>query len=535
LALAVGDSFRDPVSGSLTCGTVETPISGCVPFNIFGGPDLGLAAGRITQAEYDAMVDYVGYDGNQNSAFDSDNYWLEVSGPLFEMPYGTAYFAAGFEKRASGFVDTPDSLITSGKSSTNYREPTSGKTSVEEFFVELNIPLLEGVPGAQELEVTISARTSDYSANGMVGYTPNSNDPGNPSTSEIGIRWRPIDDVLVRATMGETFRAPTVGNLYQGGGESFPQATDPCNKDQFPSQTAGTQANCLAAGVPAGGAEQPTTQIRAFVGGNPFLDPEEGENATIGVVYTPSQIEGLSMSLDFWEIELENIFSSIGVGTVLNRCYVESSQQDDTFCSFVTRTGTGGLQTVRTSQVNSALQNVSGVDFVINYSFDVENYGSFTTGFDMVYYTKDEFAQSTTSTPSESFGWYDGGADFRWRANASILWEYNDFTTSVNFRFLDDNKDDCWLSTYYGLKDDCSNPDDANNFGDYGYNLMEVDYYTDLQVDYRYSDSINVFIGARNLFGEEPPVAYDAFAQNFDFAWDIPGGAFIYGGFKISL
>ena len=70
----------------------------------------------------------------------------------------------------------------------------------------------------------------------------------------------------------------------------------------------------------------------------------------------------------------------------------------------------------------------------------------------MVYYTKDEFAQAATSTPSESFGWYDGGADFRWRANASVLWEYNDFTTSLNFRFLDDNKDDCWLSTYYGLK-----------------------------------------------------------------------------------
>ena len=91
------------------------------------------------------MVDYVGYDGNQNAAFDSDNYWFEVSGPLFEMPYGTAFFAAGWEKRSSGYVDTPDSLITSGKSSTNYREPTSGKTSVDEFFVEINIPLLEGV------------------------------------------------------------------------------------------------------------------------------------------------------------------------------------------------------------------------------------------------------------------------------------------------------------------------------------------------------------------------------------------------------
>ncbi len=535
LGLAVGDSFRDPVSGALTCGTVEVPISGCVPFNIFGGPDLGLAAGRISQAEFDAMVDYVGYDGTQNAAFDSDNYWLEISGPLFEMPYGTAFFAAGYEKRATGYVDTPDSLITSGKSSTNYREPTSGKTSVEEYFVEINIPLLEGVTGAQELEVTISARTSDYAANGMVGSAPNSNNPGEPSTSEIGIRWRPIDDVLIRATMGETFRAPTVGNLYQGGGEGFPQANDPCNTDQFPTQSAGTQANCLAAGVPAGGAEQPTTQIRGFVGGNPFLLPEEGENATIGVVYTPSQIENLSMSLDFWEIELENIFSSIGVSTVLNRCYVESTQQDDNFCSFVTRTGNGSLQTVRTSQVNSALQNVSGVDFVINYSFDVENYGSFTTGFDMVYFTKDEFAQSVDSTPSESFGWYDGGADWRWRANASVLWEYNDFTTSLNFRFLDDNKDDCWLSTYYGLDDDCSNPDEPNNLGDYGYHLMEVDFYTDLQIDYQYTDEINVFVGARNLFGEEPPIAYDAFAQNFDFAWDLPGGAFIYGGFKISL
>ena len=535
LALGVGDSFRDATTGTLTCGTPTNPIGQCTPFNIFGGPDLGLAAGRISQAEYQSMVDYVGYDGVQNEHFDSDNYWAEVSGPLFDMPYGTAFFAAGFEKRSSGFVDTPDSLITAGSSSTNYREGTSGKTSVEEFFVEVNIPLLEGVTGAQELELTVSARTSDYSANGLVGATPNANNPGSPSTTEIGIRWRPIDDVLVRATLGETFRAPTVGNLYQGGGESFPNATDPCNTDQFATQTAGTQANCLAAGVPAGGAEQPTTQIRAFVGGNPFLLPEEGENATFGIVYTPSQIENLSMSLDFWEIELENIFNSIGVGTVLNRCYVESTQQDDNFCSFVTRTGNGGLQTVRTSQVNSALQNVSGVDFVINYSFDVENYGEFTTGFDMTYYTKDEFAQGATSTPSESFGWYDGGADFRWRANASLLWDYNDFTTSVNFRFLDDNKDDCWLSTYYGLNDGCSNPDEANNFGDYGYNLMEVKFYTDMQVSYEYSDEINIFIGARNITGEEPPVAYDAFAQNFDYAWDLPGGAYIYGGFKISL
>ena len=82
------------------------------------------------------------------------------------------------------------------------------------MFLEIQLPLLEGVTGAQELEMTISARTSDYAADGFVGSTATSNDPGKPSTTEVGIRWKPIDDVLVRATFGETFRAPNVGHLY---------------------------------------------------------------------------------------------------------------------------------------------------------------------------------------------------------------------------------------------------------------------------------------------------------------------------------
>jgi len=78
LANAVGDSYRDPVTNVLTCGTSANPISGCTPFNIFGGPVLGLAAGRISAAEYQQMVDYVGYDGVQNAGYDSDDFWLEI-------------------------------------------------------------------------------------------------------------------------------------------------------------------------------------------------------------------------------------------------------------------------------------------------------------------------------------------------------------------------------------------------------------------------------------------------------------------------
>ena len=104
---------------------------------------------------------------------------------------------------------------------------------------------------------------------------------------------------------------------------------------------------------------------------------------TLGVVYTPSQIEGLSIVLDAWSIELTNIVANISAGQTISRCYVESAVQDDAFCSFITRTATGAVQEIRTSSVNAAINTVEGVDFGIMYDFDVDNYGSFTVAFDI--------------------------------------------------------------------------------------------------------------------------------------------------------
>ena len=450
---------------------------------------------------------------------------------MFEMPYGVAYFAAGYEVRNQGYYERPDPLVAGGLSSTNFQEATRGKTGSEEFFIEMNFPLLNGVVGAQELEMTLSARSSEFTSGGIVGSGSVANSPGEPSTTEIGIRWRPIDDVLVRFTSGETFRAPSVGTLYAGASESFPSLADPCNTVNFPLASSATQANCVAQGVPAGGAPQLDSQLRELRGGNPNLLPEEGENMTLGIVYTPSQVEGLSIVLDAWQIELENIVSVISASQTISRCYVESSVQDDAFCSYVVRTPSGSVQEIRRSSINAAVQNVSGYDLGLRYEFDVDNYGSFVTAFDMTYYTKDEFAQSATSTPSERFGYYEGAMDWRWRANAGILWSYNDFTTSVDFRILDDNWEDCWLNYYWGLDAQCSHPDS----GSYGYDEIKRTVYTDIQVNYAYSDTVNLFIGARNATGEEPPYVQDSFSHSFDMAYDLPGGAFFYGGFKIEL
>ena len=446
------------------------------------------------------------------------------------MPAGEAQFALGYESRRNTYYDTPDTLIASGGSSSNYREPTSGKVTVDEMFIEMVFPLLSDAPLARELELSVSGRSSDYGAGGFVGNDYVNNDPGSPSTYEVGLKWRPIEDLLVRATMGETFRAPSVGDLYRGGGESFPSTQDPCNQNNFDLQTASVQDRCRADGVPEGGAQQPTTQLRALIGGSPTLLPETGENYTVGLVYTPSQVEGLSLVLDFWSIELNDVITGIGAGSVLSRCYLDGASQDDAYCDLITRKADGSIETVRTASLNSAMNKVEGIDFGAIYTMETDGMGSFRFSTDVTYYVTDEFAQTRDSEPFQSFGWYDGAADWRWRANATVDWTYNDWAVTWNIRALDSMKDDCWISVFYIPDAPCNNPDRTNNYGYEGTEEMRQTTYHDVQVRYQFSENADVFVGGRNIFGTEPPKVFDSFSHGFDMAWDMPGGGYFYGG-----
>jgi len=114
-----------------------------------------------------------------------------------------------------------------------------------------------------------------------------------PST----VSGKPIDDLLVRASWGETFRAPSVVDLFGGGRESFPAAADPCRIGNWSRLSSDAQTRCRAAGVPAGGADDTRTQLRSLLGGNPFsLKSENGENLSAGLVYSPSYFEGFDIA-----------------------------------------------------------------------------------------------------------------------------------------------------------------------------------------------------------------------------------------------
>jgi len=522
---AVGPSFRD-AQGVLRCGSVGSVISGCTPFNVFGGADLGLGAGVISQAEYDAMIKYVSYTKNERQKNTTKDYFVNLSGDIVDLPAGPLGFAVGFEHRRTSFANTPDALVAGGFSSDNFSEPTSGDVNSDEAYAELNIPLLADIPLAKLLEINLATRTSSYDSTGFFGGQTVNPDIGDDTSSKIGLKWQVFDDLMIRGTYSESFRAPSVTDLFQGGGESFPSATDPCNTINYANATT-DQARCNANNVPVGGTVQANSQIRSLVGGNPQLKPEFGETRTLGVVYSPSFVEGLDFSLDWYEIELEDVISFRGAQSVLNACYRNDQAANidqDLFCSFVVRDATGAIIDLRQTQFNLDQGKVEGYDFSVKYRMPETSFGRFGFQWDNTYQVE--------NTLFGTVGEYDGAPTWRLRSNLTTTWQKGDFEASWAMRYYSGLDETCDGSLYfeYGITpaEVCGDKFDSNGNFLRGENRLPSVTYHDVQVGWKTPWNGKVVLGGRNVFGKEPPYVQTSFAHSFDGAYDLPEGGFYY-------
>lgn len=515
LANAVGPSFVD-AAGVAKCGTADNVIRGCVPLNLFNG-----VTGFTTE-----MQDYIGYDFVQTVSTGVTGYSGNISTELFELPAGGLGLAAGFEKRTNDYADTPDALITSGLSSTNYREPTNGEQEAQEIYFELAVPILADLPGAKALDISIAGRNSEFTNSGFIGKDYVESDFDNTSF-KYGITWRIYDDLMLRGNYSDTFRAPSVDNLFSGGAEGFPQVQDPCNTARYPSLSAEAKARCKADGVPEGGATQLTGQLRSLGGGNPFLSPEEGVTKTVGLVFNPSWLEGFDITVDYWDIYLEQALSSLGAGTMLNRCYVEGLSD---FCSFVERGGDGSVSTVRTAQFNLNELQTSGYDLDVNYRFDTDSMGAFAFRLSGSYTEDYRFAGEgeSLSDADNQVGRVDSEI-LKLRGTFYTTWTYDDLSVTWAMRYIDDITESCavnpsWVSGGLTEKDPCNMRDQVSEDYDWGLNHIGSITYHDISANYALPWNANVRAGMRNVFRTEPPAATQVFANGFYGMHDIPGG-----------
>ena len=519
---ATGPSFMAP-DGTLYCGTtLDNPatedvnesdvIEGCTPFNPLSSP------GEI-QGD---MLNYVLFNAKDKFQNTSKSYTANISGDLFELPGGMAGFAAGFEHRKEAGYDIPDAFVSAGLTSGNARQATSGSYDLNDFYLEALLPVLSDVPGAQLLEFSLASRYSDYS---NFGETTN---------SKFGFKWKPIDSLLVRGNYAQGFRAPTISNLFGGAGQTFVQYGDPCSSDSPYAGRAEVQERCAAAGIPANFTQR-TNQGFNYFGqtayplenvSNPNLGPETATNKTLGLVYSPEFLTGFDISVDWWQITIEDAITRPDLTYMLDQCFVEGDQG---FCDFLyvdgglTRDALGTIETLGLGLRNLAVIDVEGFDVSARYRTDETAYGRFAFTWDSSYMSD----YTERSTPDgEGFyrpGIYTQGFPvWRLRSNLNADWTMGDFGLSWTARYFSGLEENCPTSGGFPVEL-CSDPDRRTADGYAPRNHLGATTYHDVQARYNTPWNATVSVGVNNVFDKDPPVSYQAFANSFDVQYDTPG------------
>ena len=441
--LAVGPSFMD--GDVARCGTPGAVIAGCVPWNPaaptgYTGPG-SLGNQDVQDYLFTRFVDKM----QSTTKVASGN----ISGSLFTLPAGDILAALGVEHRSEEASYTPDAKVQKGEIAGTSGQPTRGNYSLNEVYLELQVPLLADLPFARELSLDVAGRYSDY------------NNFGSTTNSKFGLKWKPIDSLLVRATYGTGFRAPTVDDLYGGTVSSRDAFTDPCDTSFGTAATsAAVAARCQALKVPANfrqlnsdgsvatkPGQQATTDFSS--GSNPELKPETAKTWTVGLVYSPDFVPGLDVSLDWWKIRINNAIVGESATNLLEQCYVQGS---DAACGRFTRGSNGQVNSLDRSLVNAGFRETAGYDINLRYRLPDTTFGKFAVNWNTTYtdYLEQRNDNAVTTPVEQRTGW---GGDFRVRSTFNLDWQYGDFGIGWTARYYSSMKEKC------SYMDECNLPD----------------------------------------------------------------------------
>ncbi|HEY6853035.1 MAG TPA: TonB-dependent receptor, partial [Gemmatimonadales bacterium] len=513
VAAAVGPSMI--VGGKAVCvstpGDASTIIPGCAPINLLGGPNNG----SIDPSQ----IDFLGFSGTSR-AFDAlFSAGATLGGDLFMLASDRpASLAVGYEFRRQSGAQIADPIVASGDSADFNFKSTNGFFTVNGGYAELSLPLLANMPAVKDLEATVAARYVNYSTFG-----------GNFSY-KFGARYTPIPDFTLRGTYSTAFRAPNISELYLGATETDPAATDPCV--DLSKLTPAQAQKCRQTGVTGSGSQDTGLQELTRNGGNPALKAETAVSFSAGVVVQPQMIRNLSLTVDYFNVAIDNAVGTIGTANILQGCYLNLN---DDYCKLVVRNNAGAIQFVNDLNQNIGRRTTAGIDFAIRYGLPT-GYGRFGFSFDgnwLEHFTQTLNLATGTQT-IEGRGIYDLGALPAFKANAGINWSQGRFMAGV-------------IGRYVGGFTECANPADPTSAqGGFctltdanGNRIMNplsrrVHSYAQFDLNGSYTlpssfGTTSFFVGMTNVLDQAPPYIYSAALANSDPSTYDYVGRFVYG------
>lgn len=345
---AATDAVVDPATGDVVCRVnITNPgfLPGCVPINLFGDgtPSRDAVDFIMGPSQYQVVNDLKEIAGNiGGSPFST---W---AGPV-SINIGASYREQSLVQTSNAdpaiAVDFGDIRGVSGNRArfgfTN-SGVAEGSYSAAEIYGEAVVPLLSGVPFAEILELNGAVRYTDYSTSGGV------------DTWKVGLSWQPYSDVRVRATRSKDIRAPTLYDLFAGRDLGLVSFTD-------------TGVTNL-------------TQINTnYTGGNPDLMPEVANTTSIGIIYQPSFLPGLTASIDYYELTIKDAITNISASVAHNDCVASGGTSP--LCDLFDRP-LGGLnpdpanfpRSFFATSVNIASLDTWGIDFDVTYAANLADF-----------------------------------------------------------------------------------------------------------------------------------------------------------------
>lgn len=483
---AAVDAVRDP-SGIVVCRvTLTNPglYPGCVPFNILGENVASKAA-----------VDYIHGTSLYGTETKLDQVAVAFQGDLFELPAGSVAFALGGEYRKQKLVMTSNSdpsivrpvdglrslAVTQPRFWFSNRARAKADLSVKEAFAELNIPILAAAPFVKSFDINGAIRFTDYSTS------------GNVKTWKGGATWRPAEELLFRVTKSRDIRAPSLFDLGASGSAGRTTLVDPLT---------GRSDVVLTAG-----------------GGNPNLAPEFADSISYGVVLQPSFIEGLSIAVDVFDVEIIDAITTLSAGNIVNQCFLSGGT--DPICGqidrpiSVTSASPANYPTlIRIGPTNSSLIATSGVDIELAYATEAMG-GRLNSRF-LLSRVSD---YDTKASPFLSVV-KNAGTNILPDLKAILQVQYSrgPFSISVQERMIGEitlgqSPNAIWAES-----------------------PIAAQYYTDVTAMYDFewrNGSLETFVTVKNLFDRQPPLVPNTAAPRFNFPtlpfYDFLGTTFTVG------
>ena len=348
-------------------------MPGCVPVNMFAPSLYEDVVGDFATRE---ERDYVFGQRTFVTEYDQTIFNAFFTGDVFQMPAGPVRAGVGAEYRIDEINSVPDAVARDGLMWAFFADGGAvGEKYTREAFAETELPLLADLPGARELNLNLSARWTDDEFYGGAW------------TGGAKLGWRPVDSLLLRASLGTSYRAPNMRELFLLSQTGFNTVYDPCLVPEaaigeltgeynaaLDDREAHWLENCRAQGV------DPLAHTLGFnsysveqaAGGSLTLDEEKSDSKALGFAWEQpfTAAFDLNIGMSYYKIEIEDTIIEPSAGYIIFDCYM-SATSAHTFCDRITRSSNPEeplMTLIDRGFINRDSEKVRGVD--LNIAFD---------------------------------------------------------------------------------------------------------------------------------------------------------------------